>query len=425
LRIPFTNIYISRRSSSLSNPQKWLVDMFGGYQSKSGITVTEDTAIKVVAVFACVRLLSEQIASLPLPLYRKTDKGKEKAYNHPLYSVLNEIANPEQTAFEFWQMMMVNMLLTPYGYAEIVRDEGGNIIELWPIPTNRVVPDRNPRTKEPMYHVTFEDGTYDTLYPENMLCIQGLRMERLNPYEPIELARECIGLSLAAEEYGSSYFANGAHPSGIIEYTEKLKGEALDDYKKEMRKAYAGLGNSHRLMLLENGSKFNKITAPPEEAQMLETRKHQVVEAARFFNVPPHKIMDMDRATFSNIEELNISFAQDTLVPWCIKIKQAVSKDLLTSKERKKYFAEHNLGALMRGNMESRYTAYAVGRNWGWLSVNEIRELENMNTIPEGDVYLQPLNMVPAGEEIPVIPGKGGNKKNGQGKGNAGEGAAQ
>ena len=178
-----------------------------------------------------------------------------------------------------------------------------------------------------------------------------------------------------------------------------------------MRKAYAGLGNAHRLMLLENGSKFNKIVSTPEESQMLETREHQVVEVARFFNVPPHKIMDLGQATFSNIEEQNISFVGDTLVPWCIKIRQSVFKDLLTPQERKKYFAEYNLGALMRGNLTSRYTSYAIARNWGWLDVNEIRELENMNGIgPEGDTYLQPLNMVPAGQEIPVMPGEGGTK---------------
>lgn len=417
---------LEKRSSSLSNPEKWLIDMFGGYRSKTGISINEDTAIKVIAVFACIRLLSEQIACLPLPLYKKVQSGKEKAYNHPLYSVLNEIANPEQTAFEFWQMMMVNMLLTTDGYAEIVRNTAGDVVELWPIPTNRVIPDRNPRTKERMYHVTFEDGTYDTLYPENILRLQGMRMERLKGYEPIQIAKECIGLSIAAEEYGASYFSNGAHPSGIIEYTETLKGDALKEYKEEVRKVYSGLGNSHRLMLLEKGAKFNKISAPPEEAQMLQTRKHQVVEVSRFFNVPPHKIMDMERATFSNIEELNISFAQDTLVPWCIKIKQGVTKDLLTEKERKKYFAEYNLNALMRGNMESRYKSYAIARNWGWLSVNEIRELENKNGIgPDGDEYLRPLNMVPVGEEIPAMPGEGGKKKDDKSEGKSGQGTAQ
>lgn len=409
----FTSLIEGRSSSNVSNPEKWLIDMFGGYQSKAGVNVNEDTAIKVVAVFACVRLLSEQIASLPLHMYKKSKSGKEKAFDHPLYTVLNDIPNPEQTAFEFWQMMMVNMLLTPDGFAEIVRDGAGNIIELWPIPTNRVVVDRNPRTFELMYHVTFEDGTYDTLYPDNMLHIKGMRMQRIEGYRPIELARECIGLSIAAEEYGSAYFANGTHPSGFIEYPDKLNEAKLKDYKEEIKKAYSGLGNAHRLMLLEQGSKFNKIASSPEEAQMLETRKHQVIEIARFFNVPPHKIMDLERATFSNIEEQNISFVGDTLVPWCIKIRQSIFKDLLTPWERKKYFAEYNLGALMRGNLESRYTSYAVARNWGWLNVNEIRELENMNGIgDEGDTYLQPLNMVPAGQEIPVMPGKGGTNKN-------------
>lgn len=224
--------------------------------------------------------------------------------------------------------------------------------------------------------------------------------EYLKSYNPIVIARDCLGLSLAAERFASDYFANGAHPSGVVETDNPLSEPAFDRLKKSINETYVGLGKTNRVMLLEEGMKYKSIAGAPKESQMLETRQHQVVEVARLFNVPPHKIMDMTRATFSNIEELNISFAQDTLVPYCARIQQALKQKLFLSHEKKEYFIEYNLGALLRGKLKDRYEAYAIGRNWGWLSVNDIRAKENESAIENGDIYLTPLNMFESGKPM-------------------------
>ena len=414
MKIPFTNIRIFEKRSGLSSPERWLIDALGGYDSRAGVKVNLETSLKVIAVYSCVKLLSETMASLPLVMYKKVERGKKKADNHPLYSILHDIPNPEQTSFEFWQMMMVNMLLTKGGFAEIVRDGGGFITELWPIPSNRVYVRRNLQTKEIFYQVIDYQGAMHTLYPENMLHIKGMSFDGFNCFEPVELFREAVGLGIAAESYGSYFFSNGTNTGGIVEYEagKVLSKDAKDYFRKTFNEAYTGLGNSNRLLFLENGAKFQKVSTPPDTSQFLETRKFQIVEIARFFNVPPHKIMDLERATFSNIEEQNISFVVDTIRPWCVKIEQSIFKDLLIPSERKRYFTQFSVDAILRGNLESRYTSYAIARNWGWLNVNEIREKENENDIgPDGDIYLQPLNMVPAGEEVPTMPGKGGKNK--------------
>ena len=396
--------------SGVSEPEKWLIDLIGGTKSKSGVAINEKTAVKVIAVFACLRLISEQMACLPIPVYKFVPEGKKKAYEHPNYNMLNYEPNPYTTAFDFWQMMLVNMMLLGRGIAEIERDpRTKQPIALWPMPANRVKVYVNKQTHEPYYDIHQLDGTIDRLYSDQVLDIKGMGLEELNAYDPVVIARECLGLSLAAEEFAGEYFANGVHPSGLMTYAEKLKGDSLEEFKKEVREAYSGLGNKHRLMLLESGMTFQKLTTPANEAQMLETRQHQVVEVARFFNVPPHKIMDMSHATFSNIEELNISFAQDTLVPYCTRIEQNVQLKMFFQSEKSKFFVKYNLGALLRGKLSERYESYAHGRQWGWLSANDVRALEDQNGIGEkGDIYLQPLNMVPAGTDISTWKKKGG-----------------
>lgn len=408
-----SNLMERRSTSTLSSPERWLLDIMGGNDSKAGVKVNINNALKVMTVYACVKLLSDTIASLPKIIYKKTEKGKERAINHSLYSILHDIPNPEQTAFEFWQTMMVNMLLTKGGFAEIVRDGSGSIIELWPLMGDRVIPKRNPQTSERYYEVYAFDGKIYKLYPENIIHLKGMSLDGFSSLEPIELLREALGLAIAAESYGSYFFSNGTNSGGIVEYEQgvKLTPEAKDYFRKTFNQAYTGLGNSNRLLFLENGAKFQKISTPPDSSQFLETRKFQTIEIARFFNVPPHKIMDLEKATFSNIEEQNISFAVDTIRPWCVKIEQSILKDLLMPSERKRYFAEFNVDALLRGNLESRYKAYAVGRNWGWLNVNEIRDMENKNNIgPDGDEYLKPLNMTELGKEVPDPLKKGDDK---------------
>lgn len=391
--------------SSLSTPEKWVAEMFG-----SGSKITQDTALEVTACYACVRVLSEQIAIIPLNVYKNDkEKGRIKMPDLNLHKILNLEPNPYMTAYNFWRAIMFNYLLTGFGYAEIERDPKTREPKaLWPIPTSRVKKGIN-KKGEPVYEVTVDDQnggkSKRKIAYSNMLEIQGLTPDGYSVYEPLELLKNALGLSRSAELYSKEFFEEGTHPSGVIEYNNTLRGEKLESFKKSVKDAYSGLGKHHRVMLLEDGMKFNRITAPPNEGQMFESRKFQVIEVARFFNVPPHKIMELDRATYNNIEEINIQWVGDSLLPILTNIKQAVYQSMLFNfqKEDEHLYVEHDLNNLLRGRMEDRYNAYKSGRQWGWLSVNEIRKAENMNDIgPQGDLYIVPLNMREAG--------KGGNE---------------
>ena len=382
--------------STLSAPEKWLAEMIG-----NGKPITQEMALQVTACYACVRLLAEQVASLPYGLYQDIDgQGRIKQKKHSLYWILNEEPNPYMTAYNFWRAIMFNYLLTGYGYAEIERVRRTREVKaLWPIPTKYVTKKKNQRG-EPVYEVRVGTEEARIIPYGNMLEIQGLTPDGYGVYEPLNLLKNALGLSRAAEAYSTEYFEEGTHPSGTISYPGTLRGERRDEFKANVKAAYSGLGRHHRVMLLEEGMKFDRIAAPPNEGQMFESRQFQVVEIARFFNVPPHKIMEMDRATYSNIEEMNIQFVNDSILPHCTNIEQAVNQVLLFTFEKQDgYYSEFDLNGLLRGRLIDRFESYAKARQWGWLSVNEIRAKENLPGIGEkGDVFIEPLNMREAGE---------------------------
>jgi HK97 family phage portal protein len=383
--------------TTLSNPEKWLVETFGGDHG-----INAETALEVTACYACVRLLAEQIAIMPLNLYRNDEKqGRIKQTGHNIHRLLNIEPNPYMSAFIFWLAVMFNKLLTGFGYAEIERDKKTmEPIALWPIPTRYVTKKKN-RKGEPVYEVQVDpnDMTKTKTVPYgNMLEIQGITPDGYSVYEPIRLLKNALGLARSAELYSKEYFDNGTHPSGVITYAGALRGEKQDEFRKQIRATYGGLGRHHRVMLMEDGMQFQKISAPPNEGQMYESRKFQVVEIARFFNVPPSKIMDLERATYNNMEEMNAQFADDTLGPYLKNIKQEVMKDLLFDfqKTREGLYVEHDLNSLMRGKQLDRYRAYQTARMNGFLNTNEIREKENMDNIgPAGDKFYMPVNMQP------------------------------
>lgn len=371
--------------TGLVNPAQWFRDWFsGGPPVASGVAVNEENAVKLIAVFACIRLLSESIAMLPFPLYKALKVGKEKATYHPLYSILHDIPNPECTSFQFRQIMMINALLCERAIAEIQRDASGNVVALWPIPTKYVRPARNTRTKELVYLVSNPDGSQSELYPEQVFEIPGMGFDPINTFKPIQLAKEAIGLGLAAQEFGARFFGQGTIGSGIVEYPGKMSDKAYDRYVESMTDKYQGLKNSNRLIFLEEGLKFTQLTIPPNNAQFLETRKFQVIEIARFFNVPPHMIMDFEGATFSNIEQKSLEYVTYSLMPWLIKWEQAVFKCLLTPSERKKFFAKATVDALLRGAFQARMSGYHMMIQDGVWNADEIRELEDMNPQPNG-----------------------------------------
>ena len=404
--------------STLARPSPELKSAFGTLLSKVGIHINAKNALQTTAVFACVRLLSESIASLPLFLYKKTEKGKDKATGRPLYEVLHDVPNPETDSFQFWQAFVANMLIYGRGYAEVVRNNAGEIVQMWNITTPYVRIQRNSETQELEYVVTPSGKEQFILRKDQVFRVDWFSMDALNAFRPLKLAQNAIGLGEAAEEYASDYFKNGANVGGIIEYSDVMSGDDLEQYKNDVRKEYSGLSNAARLLFLEQGAKFQKVSNTPEESQMLETRKFQVEEVARFYNVPLHMIGDLDHATFSNIEQMSLNFVIYTLRPYLVRIEKAVTAQLLTLQDRLTYFPKYNVDALLRGSYLTRMQGYAQARQNGWMNANEIRDLEDMDSIPEeqgGNAYLAngALRSIAALAAAPAESTKGGGNKNG------------
>lgn len=396
IKIPFTPRYLEIRST-LANPAEWLVEALVGNKSASGRSVTPTTAMQSTAVFACVRVLAETVASLPLHVYRRLPQGgKEKATEHYLYPILHDQPNPEMTSLELRETLMGHLCLWGNAYCEIARDAGGRVRELWPLRPDKMTVKRE--EGELRYYYQLPDGTTAALRQQQVLHIRGLGGDGVVGYSPIRLAREAIGLALATEEFGARFFGDGAHPGGIVEYPGKLSDQAYQRYKESVQEAYGGLGKAHRLMVLEEGLKYTQVGIPPEDAQFLQTRRYQLEEIARIYRVPPHMVGDLERSTYSNIEHQSIEFVVHTIRPYLVRWEQAIKRDLIPPAERQEHFAEFLVDGLLRGDIKSRYEAYAVGRQNGWLSADDIRELENMNPLPDGQgkVYLVPLNMIPA-----------------------------
>lgn len=371
-----------------------------GMGTAAGVDVTPDSSLAYSAVFACVRVLAEDVASLPLILYRRArPRGKLRATEHPLYGLLHDLPNPEMTSLEMRETLMGHLALWGNAYAEKVFDRAGRVIELWPLRPDKMRPRRG-RDGALVYEYRLPGGEMKTLSAVQVMHLRGLGGNGIVGYSPIMMARNAIGLGLAAEEFGSRFFGNGARPQLVLIHPGNLSPEGQENLRTSWNRQHEGLRRSHRVAVLEEGISVKEIGIPPEDAQFLQTRQFQAVEVARIYRVPPHKIQDLERATFSNIEHQSIEYVTSTLRPWLVRWEQAISRDLLTEAERGTYFAEHLVDGLLRGDTISRYQAYATGRQNGWLSVNDVRERENMNPIEGGDEYLTPLNMMPAaGEE--------------------------
>jgi HK97 family phage portal protein len=250
--------------------------------------------------------------------------------------------------------------------------------------------------------VTISSGETRVLFADEILHIHGFSRDGIVGLSPIAYARESIGLGLAAQEYGARLFANNTTPKGVIEYPGKFKNQdTLNRLKEQIESAHRGLTNSHRMLILEEGMKWAQTGIAPEDAQFLQSRKFQIAEIARIFRIPPHMLGDLERATFTNIEHQSIDFVVHTIRPWLVRWEQEIMRSLLLPSQQKTHFAEFNVDALLRGDIKSRYDAHAVGIRNGWLNADEVRQLENMNPIPDGkgQQYMVPLNMAPAGGE--------------------------
>ncbi len=375
--------------------------LFGG--STSGKLVNERSAMQMTAVYACVRILSEAVAGLPLHLYRK-DEGlrKQKAEDHPLYFLVHDEPNPEMTSFVFRETMMTHLLLWGNAYAQIIRNGKGEVVALYPLMPNRMQVDRDKSGKlYYQYTTSAEDaptmkGNSVVLSPSDVLHIPGLGFDGLVGYSPIAMAKNAIGMAIACEEYGAKFFANGAAPSGVLEHPGTVKDPTR--LRDTWQGQFGGSANAGRVAVLEEGMKYTPISISPEQAQFLQTRKFQINEIARIFRVPPHMVGDLEKSSFSNIEQQSLEFVKYTLDPWVIRWEQALARALLMEEEKRSLFFRLNVEGLLRGDYQSRMSGYATARQNGWMSANDIRTLEDMDRIEAedgGDLYLVNGNMLP------------------------------
>lgn len=373
--------------------------LFG--RTTSGKNVNEMTALQTTAVYACVRILAEAIASLPIHVYKYTDEGKEQDVNHQLYYLLHDEPNPDMTSFVFRETLMTHLLIWGNAYAQIIRDGRGQVLALYPLLPDRVSVKRD--DKGELYYVyqrseedkpNFKDKGNIILKKSEVLHVPGLGFDGLIGYSPIAMAKNAVGMTLATEEYGASFFANGANPGGVLEHPGILKDPSK--VRDSWNQVYQGTNNSHKVAVLEEGMSYKTIGIPPNEAQFLETRKFQINEIARLYRIPPHMVGDLEKSSFSNIEQQSLEFVKYTLDPWVVRFEQAFQKALLLPDEKKNYFIKFNVDGLLRGDYQSRMNGYAIGRQNGWLSTNDIRRLEDMNPLSKeegGDLYLVNGNM--------------------------------
>ena len=369
--------------------------LFG--RTTSGKPVNERTAMQTTAVYACVRTLAEAVASLPLHVYEyQDDGGKKLVHDHPLYYLLHDEPNPEMTSFVFRETLMSHLLIWGNAYAQIIRDGAGRVLGLYPLLPDKMDVQRDDRGN--IYYVYSRNSDENPMFKEygdirlkaeDVLHIPGLGFDGLIGYSPIAMAKNAVGMTLACEEYGASFFANGANPGGVLEHPGVLKDPSK--VRESWNSVYRGVSNAHKIAVLEEGMKYQQIGIPPEEAQFLETRKFQINEIARLYRIPPHMVGDLDKSSFSNIEQQSLEFVKYTLDPWVIRWEQSLQRSLLLPGEKGKYFIKLNVDGLLRGDYQSRMNGYAVGRQNGWFSANDIREMENMNPIPDeegGNLYL-------------------------------------
>lgn len=399
--------------SGLENPKPWLERLLLGAPTASGVRVDEQSALRMVAVWACVRVIAETVAALPLPVYRRLARGRERVYDHQVYRLLNQQPNPEVTPMTFREAATAHALTWGNAYIYILRRRyTGDPESLWLLLPDRTQPVRVGPDRRLVYRTRLPDGTQVELPPRDIIHIAGLGWDGLVGYSPIRMAMEAIGAGLAAEEFANRFYAQGTHIGGIIEIPGSLNETAQKRLQESIKETHQGLGRSHLVMILEEGVKYHRIGIPPNEAQFLETRKFQAEEIARLYRVPLHKIGLMDRSTFSNIEQQAIEFVTDTILPWCRRWEQAINMRLFDEREQKEYYAEHLIDGILRGDMKTRYESYAVGRQWGWLSANDVRERENLNPIEGGDIYMVPLNMVPATTAAALAEANGADENN-------------
>ena len=383
-------------TTTLRSPATWFLEALFGSKATTGIRVSEATALSLSAYYCGVNMIAGTVGSLPLNVYKLDGKKRDVWERHPAHRLLHSQPNPEMTAMSLRQTWLAHAIARGNAYGEIVWSNRGDPEEIWPLLPHLTTPRRDensklwyevrlPTTMEPRY-----------LLPENVLHVPGMGYDGVMGYGLIQVARDAIGLNAAQDQYAGMFFSQGGNVSGVVETDGVLKQEQFERLKSEVAQKLSGLTNAHRIAILEAGLKFKSINPTHQEAQLIEERRFSVEEWARWLNIPPHKLKEMSKATFSNIEHQNIEWVVDTIRPWLVRFEQEFNRKLFT--KQTVFYTKHVVEGLLRGDQKTRFDAYAVARNWGWMSANDVLDLEDRNPLPgkQGEMYLVPANMIPA-----------------------------
>jgi HK97 family phage portal protein len=371
-------------------------------RSVTGISVTTDKAFHYSAFWAAVRILSEDIAKLPLTIHRRRrDGSSEQAPDHPLDRVIRYQANPQMTAFIWREVGMAHAVTWGNHYAAKAYDGRDNVVELWPLDTSRMEVERRADSKL-HYTYTRQNGQKEELTEAEVFHVPGLSWDGIKGYSLIHYARETIGLGLATEEHGARFFGNGATTNFVLSTDSKLTDLAAKHLADQVKDTKTGLSNAWKPWVLEEGLKPFPLSMPNDDAQWLETRKHQVTDVSRWTRIPAHKLSDLEHATFTNIEHQAQEYVTDALMGWIVRWESEIGRQLLRTDwigAGGDYYAKFNVNALLRGDQQTRYQSYAIGRQWGFINGDKIAELEDWNRWPGGDEYIVPLNMTTLGPD--------------------------
>jgi len=393
----------ARRDTGSSNPSKWFSDwVSGGGETASGVRVTEQSAMKYTPFFSAVRIISGTLAALPFLVYRRLGNGgKKREPGHIIHKLLHDRPNDFIDAITFIETRMAHVLTYGNGFAEIQRDGAGRPVALWPLLPNKTF--RKIKDGVPYYEIHSQTGEVAVLADYNVLHIKGLGFDGYTGYNVVQYHKEAIGYGKAVKEYGARFFGNDASPGGVLEHPQSLGEKAYKRLQESWDTEHRGLEQAHRMRILEEGMKYNKTGVDPEHAQALEVQKWTVDDCSRIFQIPPHKLGSMEFSKYNNVEQLQLDFVATTMLYWFRKWEQECNYKLFMPSEQKRLFTEILVDGLLRSDIKSRYAAYKVGRDAGFLCVDDIREKENMNPLPDGrgKIFLEPLNMKEAGSPDP------------------------
>lgn len=360
-------------------------ERIGGFNNHSGVPVNEESALRFITVYSCVRVLSEALASLPLVVYKsRPDGGSDKAMDHPVYDVLSNEPNDEMHSVTWREQQMSNLVISGNSYSIVTRNGKGQAIDVYPVPWERCWPYRDPKDWTIKYRVD-DRGKYEIFPASEVFHVTGLGWDGILGYSPIRMASESIGVGMAAAQFTARFYGQGMSASGTVEYPGELSDKAYQRLKEDVAENWGGLHNAWKPIILEGGAKYQTVSMPMKDAQFIETRKFSREEIAGLFRVPPHMIADLERSTNNNIEQQSLEFVMYSLLPYIAKWESVINWKLFSKRDRQQgYYAKFNVEGLLRGDYKSRQEGLAIQRQNGVINANEWRAFEEMNPI-DGD----------------------------------------